>query len=360
MTAQGGRSFVGAFGLVLCVMAGLFVFDVFLAKVEREETGSRAAQLAGAGARLLAAGDGPGAVKKLEEAVAEERTNREYRRRLAEAQLAAGRAGDAAGELESLLQGDSMDGMANLLLGRVLVRQGRLEEGISYFHRAVYGRWGKDAAAKRLAARFELIELLAGTGMKADLLAELLAVQDQVSSVEERLRLGGLFLAADAPGRALELYRGILRDDPENLEAREGWGKAEFARGNYRVAARELRAVVEQGRTGPGVAQMLATLDALFAEDPTVRGLGPEEKLRRSRAVLEQTAKAVGGCAAEGALLQDAAQRVSGRVPAGRQLAAAEGDLDLAERLWQTAKRDCHPVPGVDAPLGIILGRLAQ
>jgi hypothetical protein len=59
-------------------------------------------------------------------------------------------------------------------MGRILVKEGRFPEAISYFRRAIYGHWNEDAAGNRLRVRFELIDLLAQRNSKEELLAELL------------------------------------------------------------------------------------------------------------------------------------------------------------------------------------------
>ena len=83
------------------------------------------------------------AIEKISDAIAIERTNRDYLRTLAEAQFAAGRNNDAAATLTGLLSSNSTDGQSNLLLARVMVKQGRAVEAESYFHRAIYGYWNR-------------------------------------------------------------------------------------------------------------------------------------------------------------------------------------------------------------------------
>ena len=172
-----------------------------------------------------------------------ERGNRDYLRTLAQAQFAAGRTADAESTLTELLQSDSTDGLASLMMGRVLVKEGRFAEAVSYFHRAIYGRWNEDAAGNRLRARFELIDLLAQRNSKEELLAELLPVQDQgPRDLKIRTRLGRLFLLAGSPARAAEVYRGILHDAPANADAYAGLGEAEFARGELSRGAAQFSA----------------------------------------------------------------------------------------------------------------------
>ena len=157
-----GRSFLGIFGLVFLAIAVLFVADTFLANAERAESLAGAARLFQQGQALMQRGDNAQAIERIQDALAIERGNRDYLRMLAQAQFAAGKTSDAESTLTELLQSNPTDGLASLVMGRVLVKEGRFAEAISYLHRAIYGDWKEDAAGNRLRARFELIDLLAG------------------------------------------------------------------------------------------------------------------------------------------------------------------------------------------------------
>src|SRR5208337_2997253 len=175
--------------------------------------------------------------ERIKDAIAIERGNRDYPRTLAQAQFAAGKTADAETTLTNLLQSDATDGLASLIMGRVLVKEGRFAEAVSYFHRAIYGHWNEDEAQNRLRVRFELIDLLAQRNSKEELLAELLPVQDDAPrDLKTQTRMGRLFLLAGSPARAAGVFRGILLDAPANADAYAGLGEAEFARGNYRAA----------------------------------------------------------------------------------------------------------------------------
>ncbi len=95
-------------------------------------------------------GENAEAIERIKDAIAIERGNRDYLRTLAQAQFAAGKTADAESTLTELLQSDSTDGLANLIMGRVMVKEGRSAEAISYFHRAMYGHWNENAAENRL------------------------------------------------------------------------------------------------------------------------------------------------------------------------------------------------------------------
>ena len=178
-----GRSFLGTFALVLFAIAVLFVADTFLAKTERAESVVESARLFQQGRALMQRGENEEAIERIRDAIATERGNRDYLRTLAQAQLAAGRTADAESTLTELLQSDSTDGLSNLIMARVLAKEGQFAKAISYFHRAVYGRWNENAAESQLRARFELIDLLAQHNSKEELLAELLSVQDLAPTI---------------------------------------------------------------------------------------------------------------------------------------------------------------------------------
>ena len=92
-------------------------------------------------------------------------------------------------------------------MARINAREGNAVDAASYYHRAIYGRWPVNAAGHRTQVRLELIELLARQNAKQELLAELLAVEDQVSDTDTQKRLAHLFLAAGSPARSAALFR---------------------------------------------------------------------------------------------------------------------------------------------------------
>lgn len=169
-TSPTGRSVLGTMGLVLISIVALSGVDTFLARTERSENRAEADRLAaaGRGAKPI------DAVADFKAAIAIERENPDYWLALGQAQLAAGQLADAEGTLNELLRRDSTAGAVNLALARVLVKEGRITDAVSAYHRAIYGHWDRDAETNRTSVRFELVNLLAQQGSKEELLAELL------------------------------------------------------------------------------------------------------------------------------------------------------------------------------------------
>lgn len=362
-----GPSFLGTFALVFLAIAALFAADLFLAKTERAERQVEAARLFGQGRILMQRGEHAEAIERINDAIAIERGNRDYLRTLAQAQFAAGRTADAESTLTELLQSDSTDGLASLIMGRVLVKEGRFAEAVTYFRRAIYGHWNEDGTGNRLRARFELIDLLAQRNAKEDLLAELLPAQEQSPrDLKLQIRLGRLFLLAGSPARAADVFRGILYDAPGNAEAYDGLGEAEFERGNYRAAQRDFQLTLRLAPDDQSARQRLDICNELLMLDPTTRGLGLVERFSRSLKLVELTLGETSQCIGPNpspqlrGLLDEAARALKAHVSAAHQSEVSESNLDLAEQLWQARKKECKSPPPADSPLALVLARLAQ
>jgi tetratricopeptide (TPR) repeat protein len=312
-------------------------------------------------------GDNAEAIARIKDAISVERGNRGYLETLAQAQFASGNTADAESTLTELLQSDSTDGPASSIMARVLVKEGRFAEAISYLQRAIYGRWNEDAAEHRLRVRFELIDLLAQRNSKEELLAELLAVQDQApSDLKTRTRIGRLFLLAGSPARAADVFRGILHDAPANADAYSGLGEAELARGNYRAAQRNFQISLRLAPDDQATRQRFDLCNEVLMLDPTNRALGRVERFSRSRKLVELTLDETSHCIGQNPspelrqLLDRAAKALKAPVGAGRQIEISESNLDLAEQLWQARKKECKSLPATGSPLALVLARLGQ
>jgi tetratricopeptide (TPR) repeat protein len=353
--------------MVFLAMAALFAADMFLAKTEKAESQVEAARLFEQGRGLMHRGQNAEAIERIKDAISIERGNRDYLRTLALAQFAAGKTADAESTLTELLQSDSTDGLANLIMARVLVKEGRFAEALSYFHRAIYGHWNEDAAENRLRVRFELIDLLAQRNSKKELLAELLPVQDDAPrDLKRRTWMGRLFLLAGSPARAADVFRGILHDAPGKADAYDGLGEAEFARGNYRAAQRDFQTALRLAPNDQSPRRRLDVCNELLMLDPTIRGLGPVERFNRSLKLVQLTLEETRECIGQNpspelrGLLDKAGTAIKAHVSAAHKSDVSESDLDLAEQIWQARKRECKSPPAVDSPLALALARLAQ
>ena len=119
------RSFLATFGIVLLAIAGLWIADTFLARVEQADSQAQAQRVFEQGRALLRRGENKQAVERIEDAIAIERGNRDYLEALAEAQFAAGKFADAQATLTDLLASDPTDGAASLWMARIAAEEGR-------------------------------------------------------------------------------------------------------------------------------------------------------------------------------------------------------------------------------------------
>jgi tetratricopeptide (TPR) repeat protein len=358
-------TFLSTTGWVVFALAGFSVVDVWLAKTERAESSAEAARLFHEGQSLMLQGRNAAAAERIQDAILLARRNREYRRSLAEAQLAAGSPGAAETTLADLLLTDSTDGAANLLMARVMEKEARFADAASFFHRAIYGQWDAGAAANRLRARLELIDLLSHHGSREELLAELLPVQDETPhDVPRRIQIGQLFLMAGSPPRAADVFRSALTLAPTNVEANAGLGEAELAQGQYRAAQRQFETTLRLAPGNAQVRQRLELCDRAILLDPSIRGLGAADRLRRSLRLLQSIEEETRACAGENprAQLADlftrADQARRDQVRRSEENERADADLELAEQLWHSGRAGCKS--SGDAAVALVLNRLTQ
>ena len=360
--------FLATFALILLAMGGLFAVDLFLAGLERRELRSEARHLYEEGMSLSGRGRQLQAVDRFRSAVAAERTNPVYQRALADAMLAAGKPAEARAIAAGRLQQEPTDAAASLLVARALVREGKSAEAVPYYQRAIYGIWDQEPAANRVRSRFELVDVLARMGAQRELLAELLPLQDQAPTDREtRRRIAYLFLDAGAPTRAIEIFRGLLREHGRDAGTYAGLGEAELARGNYRSARANFAAAVQLAPGDSTIARRLALTQRVIGLDPTQRGIGSEEQYRRSVQLVGLTLQAADSClpgsAAANQGVVDSAR--AALVPRPRRSTgrheAVEANLDLAERLWELRRAECPAGPtAAEEPVALVLERLAQ
>jgi len=361
-------SLLGTFALVFVSAAGLFVIDTFLARMEHAESQAQAARLLAEGQRLAKDGRFLEGIERFRAALAAAPGDMEAQLALAQGLLAANKLTDAKTLLTEMLARDPTDGMINFLMARVLAKEGRTAEAITYYHTAIYGRWPKDTTANRVSVRFELIDLLVKNDSKRELLAELLPLQDEAPpDIQTRMRIARLFILSGSPARAAEIFRQILRQDPQNADACAGLAEAQFAGRDFRSAQAEFSLAA---RLKPDNAQIQKRLDLtneILALDPTRRGIRASERYRRSAKLVELALEDLNRCAgptppeAIRTVTAEASGALKSRVRAGRESEAADDDLELAEQLRQARKKFCHePTPASAEALALVLDKLAQ
>lgn len=358
--------FVGTISGVAILISLLLAFDLFLARLDRQESAARANTEYESGLAALGAGRPSDAADHFGAAVAIERTNINYALALGEALLQEGRTPEAEATLRVLLERAENDGAVNLAMAHVLVREGRTEDAKAYLHRAIFGRWGTDSVERRNQARFELIDLLAAHGPPRELLAELLPFEDvSPDSVALRRRLGKLFILAGSPVRAATMFREVLKRDSSDAEAYAGLGETAIAAGNLRTARADLAEAVRLHPDNAETRRRLDLVDTVLALDPTARGIEARERLSRGRALLARVLAALSSCArpstvpldSAGALLSPPTRR-AGRPPEDFD-ADADRLMQAAADAWAARTAACDSAIHDDA-LRLLVARINQ
>jgi tetratricopeptide (TPR) repeat protein len=341
------------------IMIGLYAVDKALANLEEREVTAQAAGFYADGQKLLSAGKAAAAVDDFRRAHTLARTNRSFDQALAGAQLTAGRPADAEATLADILSSNTNDSRANLLMARVRLVEGRFDDGVAFYHRAIYGTWTDGSEADKTNARLELAEQLAKRGRSEELLSELLLLDNEAQKNPQlSKKVAALYLDAGAAQRAAAAYRQLVKADPKDAEAYEGLGEAELRLGDYRAAHSAFTAA----QRDPALVQLA---DRLAEIDPTSRRLASAEKFRRSQEILRLAENAAMDCLKGGTppdglrdLLTAAEKMRSERVGAMPSNEAAEARLALAEQIWKERDPSCAIAP--DDPLSIIIRKIGN
>ncbi|MFL5529879.1 MAG: tetratricopeptide repeat protein [Gemmatimonadaceae bacterium] len=358
--------FIVTFALVLAAIALLLVFDTALARVDREATKVHASREFRIGRNLVAQRRVREAIEHFRTASSLDRQNSAYTVALSEGILAEGRPAEAEPLLAPLLERDATDGAANLAMARALQKEGRVEEAKAYYHRAIYGLWAADAERNRATARFELIDLLAKTDAKQELLAELLPLQDEAASdTALRKRIGHLFVRAGSPLRGSEIFRDLLRKNPLDADAYIGLAEAAFALGDFSAARTDLLAAQKLTPADSSIQLRIQVADSAMAIDPTQRGLGVEEQFRRSRNLVQMTITSAHKCldaeAPQVAAALDSVARSLVAPTAASRRQAIDENLSLAGALWRMRAGRCTAIgSSEEEALALVQNRIAQ
>ncbi len=229
-----------------------------------------------------------------------DRSNDQYRLRLAQALLADNRLAEARAHLLSLWEEEPANGDVNLTLARLEARRNQFSEAVRYYNNAINGVWQDDPRKHRTEARFELARYLMQNRKlpqaEADLL-ELLA--DAPTDPADQLMLGQMLLQLNDPAHALQAYNALLAKDSGNAQAWMWVGQANVALGNYAEAARATAKAMELDPKLEGARQQLELTREIVRIDPTQRGLPLAERADRVAKAFDTASTRLSQCAIE-------------------------------------------------------------
>jgi tetratricopeptide (TPR) repeat protein len=359
------RPLLTGVALVLSI-AGLYVLDVFLARVERNEITAEARSFYRQAQAFDTKHDTARAVEMYRRALTLDRNNRQYQLSLARALIAARRFDEARPLLSGILGRDPNDGQTNLEMARLMAAAGHVNDAVSHYHRAIFGAWPQNAEQRRIDVRLELIGFLSRQRRHSELLAEVLALEDlALNNPPLERRVADLFLQAGSPSRAAAAFRLLTREYPKDEQVYKGLGEAELQLGNYRAAQSAFISALRRQPADDSIRARLALTTQLAQLDPTPRRLPWSDKLGRSRKLLGLAIEELNKCA-QGQesdeitnLRKQAQDALHGKNRAAQD--RVEGNLLLAEQVWSYMRRACPDLAArPDDPLHVLMRRLEQ
>ncbi|HEY1952562.1 MAG TPA: tetratricopeptide repeat protein [Gemmatimonadaceae bacterium] len=356
--------FVATFAILFGAIFGLILFDTALAHVDSRQRTTYAAHEYATGERLLSEKKTGEAIDHLRSATSLDGENPTYATGLAEAILEDGRTSDAEQILSSVLESYPRNGGANLVMGRVMAKENRIEDAKAYYHSAIDGVWPAGSTTERMAARFELIDLLARTNDRQELLAELLPIQDDsTNDADHRKMIAHLFVLAGSPARAVSMFRDFLHKNPGDVDAYVGLADAALSLGDLATGRNDLVAAQKLLPDSTTLKPRLAVVDSAIALDPTQTGLSLAEQSRRSRILLQLTLNAVQKCLGKQA--PDVAPALDSIRPmllapaAEGQAQSIQQTISVAVQLWGLRRARCNMGPD-DNALALVHNRIGH
>ncbi len=353
------RTLVPLLGRGLAVLAGLVILTGVLNYFYRAQRAGDSQAYYRTGTRLLAEGRPEEAVEQLRKGLSLSHST-DYRLMLGLALSQAGHPNEAAPYLSEVLRERPQNGPANREMGRILAQQQRTDEAVQMYQRAAYGSWPDSSRQNQLETRFELVALLAKAGRPAQARAELLSIAAQPpDDLAERLRLARTLANFGLLDESAEVYRGLVRQDKQNVAAYRALGDLEFQRGNCAAAQEAFRHALQIDPSSKEAARKVEICGELLVLDPTLPGLRAQDRFRRSELVLRRVLAPQTNCAApSGSDVQAARASLSHRRRPPSYTDATDSNLVLAGKLWRQIATACHPA--VDDPIGLLMAKLAK
>ncbi|MBV8866529.1 MAG: tetratricopeptide repeat protein [Acidobacteriaceae bacterium] len=287
----------------------------------------------------------------------------EYRLSLATALLEAGRLDEAQSHLEQLAQEDPTSGQINLLLGRLAVQQHKLKQAVDFYQRGVYEYWPESEFPQRRQARWELAALLSKTGDRTGFIAELMQLYANLpmQDVAQKLKVGYLLLANGATSEASRIFQDLVKQAPQNAEARRGLGEVYFSYGDYVSARHEFQRALRLNPSDQETIQALNLANDVIDMDPALPYITGFEQVRRSRNLLSRVIKDIEECnqgsGAAAQRLQNARDLLSKQVKGDDPAYAMQ---TAAAQVWAERNTVCGNAVPQDRALDTVLTRIGH
>lgn len=294
-----GPSTFRALVLVSIALTVAFLVTGFASSAYRREKRMMADRHYAQGQKLAARGDLSAAAEEYREALLFAPDSTEYRLALATILIDAGRLAEAQSHIEELLQENPTNGVINLLRARLALKRNRLNLATQYYQRAVYEYWPASELAKRRQARWELVDLLARTGQRNALIAELFQLYSEgPQTPQEKAKIGALLLNNGATSEAMQVFRDLAKQSPNDPAAHIGLAQVYFAQGDFVSARHEYQRAARLDPHNHDISDSLALTNEIIDMDPDLMSISLAERFRRSQNLLSRVLKDLRQCPA--------------------------------------------------------------
>lgn len=285
--------------IVSTALAVAFIVTGFASSAYRREKRVIADRHYAQAQKLVARGDLNAAAEEYREALLFAPDNTEYSLALATILIDSGRLAEGESHIEELLQEDPTNAQVNLLRARLALKRSHLKLAIEYYERAVYEYWPSSELGKRRQARWELTELLARTGQRNALIAELIQLDSEgPETPPERAKIGFLMLENGATSEAMQVFRELAKQSPADATAHVGLAQVYAAEGDFVSARHEYQRAEHLAPHNKDVTDALALTNDIIDMDPDLPGISARERFRRSQNLLSRVLKDLQQCPA--------------------------------------------------------------
>ena len=227
------------------------------------------------------------AIESLRSALAYAPDERSLQVELATALAGAGRTQEALVYFDTLHEQQPGDGMINLQLARLAVRQGNASVAITNYQAALDGTWNGDGVIRRREVRLELSQYLVAHKRFDEARNQLLiAAGNAADNHGLQLTVAGLLEQADGDADALGLYRKAMAFRDTRNAGLVGAGRTAAAQGHYLEARNLLNQATVQGDYGLLPEDERDAVHTLIEESTAILAIYPAQNLSpRVRAV---------------------------------------------------------------------------
>ncbi|HVW11311.1 MAG TPA: tetratricopeptide repeat protein [Bryobacteraceae bacterium] len=352
-----------AFVSLTAIIAVLFALTLFLFRSFEAHRASLAKYWANQGLEALQTNQPDRAVTAYRTALSYAPGERNDELMLAEALGKAGRIEESFNYFTGLWESRPGDGLINLEMARLAVKQQNTQDAINFYLAAIDGTWEGDAIQRRRATRLELARYLIQHREFVQAKTELLIAGGNAPDIPDLdMTLGGLLEQANDPTDALTYYQKAVRDRPRDADALGAAGRLAYELGRYSQARNWLQRAVRERPDNGKIAALLAQSERILQLIPA-ENLPVRERVKRILAARTIAKNRMSGCPATAGNLTNRWTAPEATATAAALLTDPDRQKAVLQLAYDTeiaASQQCGAPTGDDALLLLLARSSAQ